>query len=76
MNNQEQYLSIGKVAKMLGVAVVTIRRWEKLGKLTSKFRTFGDHRRYFKSDISKLLKIDEKKLFAIQEYQVTIKKKI
>jgi len=55
MNNQEEYLSIGKVAKILGVAVVTLRRWEKLGKLTAKFRTFGKHRRYFIFDIFKLL---------------------
>ena len=47
MNNQEQSLSIDKVAKILGVAVVTLRRWEKLVKLTAKFRTFGQHRRYF-----------------------------
>jgi putative resolvase len=62
MNNQEQYLSIGKVAKILGVAVVTLRRWEKIGKLNAKFRTFGNHRRYFKSDISKLLNIHDKKI--------------
>jgi predicted site-specific integrase-resolvase len=62
MNNQEQYLSIGKVSEILGVSVVTLRRWEKSGKLTSKFRTFGHHRRYFKGDIAKLLKIDEKKV--------------
>jgi predicted site-specific integrase-resolvase len=62
MNQEEQYLSIGKVAKILGVAVVTLRRWEKLGKLNAKFRTFGNHRRYFKSDIAKLLKIDDKKV--------------
>ena len=62
MNNQEQYLSIGKVAKILGVAVVTLRRWEKLGKLNARFRTFGNHRRYFKSDIAKLLKINDKKV--------------
>ncbi len=62
MSNKEQYLSIGKVAKILGVAVVTLRRWEKLGKLTAKFRTFDNHRRYFKSDIHKFLKINDKKV--------------
>ena len=55
MNKEEQYLSIGKVAKILGVAVVTLRRWEKNGKLNAKFRTFGNHRRYFKHDVTKLL---------------------
>ena len=55
MNQQEQYLSIGKVAKLLGIAVVTLRRWEKQGKLIAKFRTFGNHRRYFIFDIFKIL---------------------
>ena len=55
MNEEEQYLSIGKVAKILGVAVVTLRRWEKLGKLKAKFRTFGHHRRYFVFDVFKIL---------------------
>ena len=41
-----EYISIGKAAGILGVSVVTLRRWEKLGKLKSSFRTFGDHRRY------------------------------
>ena len=65
MNQQEQYLSIGKVAKLLGIAVVTLRRWEKQGKLTSKFRTFGNHRRYFKSDILNLLNTKKQKNYLL-----------
>lgn len=39
-------LSIGKLAKHLGVSVVTIRRWEESGKIKLAFRTFGNHRRF------------------------------
>ncbi len=46
MQNENTYLSIGQAAKILGVSVVTLRRWEKLGHLLSSFRTFGEHRRY------------------------------
>lgn len=46
ITKDRQYISIGKVAEMLGVTVATLRRWEKKGKLTSCFRTFGAHRRY------------------------------
>ncbi len=46
MIRERQYISIGKVAKLLGVSVVTIRRWEKLGKINCCFRTVGSHRRY------------------------------
>lgn len=43
-------LSIGKAAKILGVSIITLRRWENEGKLSS-IKTEGGHRRY---DISKL----------------------
>ena len=41
-----KYLSIGQTAELFGVAVVTIRRWCKLGKLVAAKRTFGGHRRF------------------------------
>ena len=50
MNNS---LSIGKTAKFLGVSTVTLRRWEKSGKISS-FRTFGNHRRFQESEIIKI----------------------
>ncbi len=43
-------LSIGKLAKYLGVSVVTIRRWERLGKIKQAVRTFGNHRRFNLND--------------------------
>ena len=46
MKKAAHYWSIGKVAQYLGVSVVTLRRWEKEGKLSSDSRTFGQHRRY------------------------------
>jgi putative resolvase len=55
MYHENEHFSIGKTAKLLGVSVVTIRRWDKLGKLTSIFRTFGNHRIFNISDIYRLL---------------------
>ena len=55
MYHENEYISIGKAAKILGVAVITLRRWEKLGKLNSFFRTFGNHRRYKITDIYRIL---------------------
>jgi len=55
-----EYLSIGKTAKLLGISISTIRRWEKLGKLNAFYRTFGNHRRYKTSDILNLINIKEK----------------
>jgi predicted site-specific integrase-resolvase len=46
-------LSIGQSASFLSVSFVTLRRWDRLGKLNS-FRTFGNHRRFFFDDLLKL----------------------
>jgi excisionase family DNA binding protein len=47
MNN---LVTISKAAKILGVSVATLRRWDKEGRLVST-KTEGGHRRY---DISKI----------------------
>ncbi len=41
-----QLLSIGEAAAALGVAVATLRRWHRQGRLLPAIRTLGDHRRY------------------------------
>jgi putative resolvase len=41
-----QLCSIGELASLLGVAVVTLRRWDRTGRLEPACRTFGGHRRY------------------------------
>jgi predicted site-specific integrase-resolvase len=38
--------SIGEMARRLGVAVVTLRRWDREGRLKPTLRTLGGHRRY------------------------------
>jgi putative resolvase len=52
--SQDNYISIGEAAKLLGVSVVTMRRWEKSNKVIPDFRTFGTHRRYLKQKILSL----------------------
>ncbi len=47
----DENISIGKAAKLLGVSLSTIYRWEKLGKIKASFRTFGNHRRFLVSDL-------------------------
>lgn len=58
---ENETISIGKAAKILGCSIVTLRRWEKLGKLTSIFRTFGNHRRYNIHDINKIINKNKQK---------------
>jgi len=58
------YLSIREAAEFLGVAVSTLRRWEKEGKLESE-RTKGGHRRYSKEKLIAFKDKKENKKFTI-----------
>lgn len=57
-------LSIREVAEKFGVCIITIRRWEKSGRLSPAIRTFGGHRRYDSDVIEEILtnkpKVDDK----------------
>lgn len=50
-----KYLSIGEAAILLGVAVSTLRRWEREARLAPCFRTAGGHRRYALHAIQSLI---------------------
>lgn len=50
-----ELLSIGELAVMLGVSVVTLRRWHQQSKLTPNCRTPGGHRRYDLSTVRQAL---------------------
>lgn len=51
MQRLEQLVTIGDAAKIRGVSIDTLRRWEKSGKLKSVDRTEGGHRRYRVADL-------------------------
>ncbi|MBX9703051.1 MAG: IS607 family transposase, partial [Silvanigrellaceae bacterium] len=51
-------VGIGQAARILGVSIETLRRWEKAGKLKSE-RTPSGHRRY---DISRLFPASKKQV--------------
>jgi len=51
--NNEKLFSVGKTAKMLGVSIETIRRWEKKG-LIKGIRTPTNYRRFPESEIDRL----------------------
>jgi predicted site-specific integrase-resolvase len=52
--NTEKLFSVGKTAKMLGVCIETIRRWEEKG-LIKGVRTPTNYRRFPESEINRLL---------------------
>lgn len=48
------HVSIGHAARLLGVSVSTLRRWEREGFLIPSFRTAGQHRRYLLETLEQL----------------------
>lgn len=56
----DKMINIQKVSKMLGVTVKTLKLWDSEGKLKSKIRTIGGHRRYSFSDIEAFLNSNER----------------
>ena len=49
-------LTISQTAKMLGVSIQTLRRWDDSGKLSSVSRKVAGHRHYLKNDIENYIK--------------------
>jgi DNA-binding transcriptional MerR regulator len=47
----DRLVKIGEAARIMGVTPVTMRRWEKSGKLLPSNRSAGDTRYYRVSDL-------------------------
>ena len=71
-------LTIGQTAKMLGVSIQTLRRWDEAGKLSVKERKKTSHRHYFISDIENYLMDNQKdlSLFKIARNWVAAKRDV
>lgn len=53
-DTDDDLIPIGQAAALAGVAVETLRRWEREGKVTA-VRTAGRQRRFRRGDISALV---------------------
>jgi len=58
-------LTISRAAKIIGVSIQTLRRWDESGKLSSVRRKTAGHRHYSKSDIENYIKNNPKYLFKV-----------
>ncbi|MEK7537247.1 MAG: helix-turn-helix domain-containing protein [Patescibacteria group bacterium] len=58
----KQFLSVKQVSKILGVTSLTVRNWDKRGKLQAYRNPINNYRVYKVEDVEKLLgDIDESK---------------
>ena len=63
LNMDSKFLTISQTAKILGVSIQTLRRWDDSGKLSSVSRKATGHRYYLKSDIKNYISNNPKDLF-------------
>ena len=52
---EQKYLSIKQAAVLLGVSPLTLRNWDKQGKLVAHRNPLNNYRVYLRMDIEKLL---------------------
>jgi len=53
---EKQYLSVKETAGILGVTPLTLRNWDRKGKLVARRHPVNNYRVYKKDDIEKLIK--------------------
>jgi excisionase family DNA binding protein len=56
MKNLKSYMTIGEAARFLGVTEMTLRRWDKAGKLKSYRNPANNYRLYKKRELEKFLR--------------------
>lgn len=55
MKTFDQYLTVKQAARVLGVAPITLRRWDKTGRLESRRHPINGYRLYDRKSLSRLL---------------------
>ena len=53
--NKKKFITVKEASSMLGVTPLTLRNWDKNGKLNAGRHPFNNYRVYQKEDIDKLL---------------------
>lgn len=70
----ENYITIKNAASILGVSKMTLRNWDKSGKLTALRHPLNNYRVYRISDIEKIIELIEASPLVIQRKKDEIKK--
>lgn len=70
----ENYITIKNAASILGVSKMTLRNWDKSGKLTALRHPLNNYRVYRISDIEKIIELIEASPLVIQSKKEEIKK--
>lgn len=71
-----KYITIKDAAKILGVSKITLRNWDKSGKLKALRHPFNNYRVYRTEDIEKVIDLIETSPSIIREKKSAIRKLI
>jgi len=69
-----KYITIKDASQILGVSKITLRNWDKTGKLKAHRHPFNNYRVYKIEDIDKVLEMIESNVFIIKKKKDEIRK--
>lgn len=68
------YITIKDASRILGMSKLTLRNWDKSGKLKAHRHPFNNYRVYKIEDIDKVLEMIESNIFIIKKKKDEIRK--
>ena len=69
-----KYITIKNAAGILGVSKITLRNWDKSGKLKAHRHPFNNYRVYKLEDIDKILEMIESDIFVVKKKKDEVRK--
>ncbi|MFA6432618.1 MAG: MerR family DNA-binding transcriptional regulator [Candidatus Paceibacterota bacterium] len=76
MNDSPKLISIKEAAKMLGITPLTLRNWDKNGKLPALRHPMNNYRVYKREDIDRLLEVISMNTKPVEMRKRKIQKKL
>ncbi len=64
---EPQFIESGPVARELGIAVETLRLWERTGKIACARRTAGGRRLYTREEVDRIRRVREHRLGVVPQ---------
>lgn len=74
MTNETKYITIKDAANILGVTKLTLRNWDKSGKLRAHRHPFNNYRVYKLADIESVIELIEESPAQIEEKKSAVRK--
>ena len=69
-----KYITIKDASSILGMSKITLRNWDKSGKLKAHRHPFNNYRVYKLEDIDKVLEMIESNVFVVKKKKDEIRK--